>query len=111
MNGQANTRISLLRGTGVDAFGDETDGGTVVASSILASLHERSQRQDARSDGGLRQVGSYTMRCRHDIDVRQDDRVKDESDGRIYVVVEVEKAPSFGRKVDVRCSLRRLSLA
>lgn len=110
MNGQPNTRVSILRGTSEDAYGDATDAGVVVTSGMLASLHERSQRSDSRNEGGLRQVGSYTLRVRADADIRQDDRIKDETTGRLFVVEEVVAAESFARRVDVRCSLRRLSL-
>ncbi len=111
MNGRANTTVSILRGAQRDEFDDEIDSDTVAASGMLASLHETAQRSDARVDGGLRQVGMFTLRVRGDADVQLGDRVLDERSGFTYVIEEVVAAPSISRTVDVRCSLRRVATA
>jgi hypothetical protein len=34
----ANTTVSILRGTGEDSFGDDTDAGTIIANGIPAFI-------------------------------------------------------------------------
>jgi hypothetical protein len=109
MNGIPNTTISILRGESEDAFGDSTDTATLAASGVLASIHEVRQFTSTRADLRLQQVGEMTLRIKYGTDIRIMDRVKDERSGLVYVINDVTQAPSWARKVDVRCRLRRVA--
>jgi hypothetical protein len=78
---------------------------------VLASLHEARQRTSSRADQRLQQIGDSTLRVKYGVDVRIGDRIKDERSGLVYVINDVTQAPSWARKVDVRCGLRRVANA
>lgn len=108
MNGTPNTTVTILRGTEKNVFGDEVDVDIVVASGILASIHEQRQVAGTQADGRQQQIGMYHLRVKHGVDLRIDDRVKDERTGLVYTINDVTSAPSTGRLVDVRCAMRRV---
>ncbi len=110
MNGIPNTRVSILRGTSSDAFGDETDVEIPVATGILASLHMLDNVTTSQASDRQQQIGIYSLRVKHGIDVRIDDRIRD-AEGNTYVIADVTSEPSIGRRVDVRCRMRKLESA
>lgn len=110
MNGIPNTRVSILRGTSEDAFGDAVDLDIPVATGVLASVHMLDNVTTSQASDRLQQVGIYSLRVKHGTDVRIDDRVRD-AEGNTYVIADVTSRPSIGRLVDVRCRMRKLESA
>jgi hypothetical protein len=91
MSFRANTVISILRGTVIDAYGDEADADTEVASGIPASILQRPVTGGRPVSGRADTERTYALRVWRPVDLRQDDRVKDRR-GRIYVVTTVVPA-------------------
>ena len=109
MNGVPTTTVTILRGQGTDVYEDVEDVPIVVASGILASLHETQVSATSDASSMQRQVGTYSLRMKNGIDVRIEDRVTDERTALTYVVMSVTTPPSTGRLVDVHCVLRRVA--
>ncbi|MBA5222225.1 hypothetical protein [Streptomyces griseoaurantiacus] len=106
MRALANTTISVLRGTTTDEFGDETDNASVAASGIPCSLVEQ-VRQAFTPESPTPRVVRYTIgRVNADTDVREDDRVKDEYTGRVYIVQAVSQTGGLGMVNDLRLDLK-----
>lgn len=109
MNGVPTTTVSVYRGQGTDVFEDVEDAPILVASGILASLHEVQVRATSDASSLQRQVGQYSLRVKNGVDLRIEDRVKDERTGLTYVIDSVTTPPSSGRLVDVHCTMRRVA--
>lgn len=88
----STTTITILRGTAVDRYGDEQDVDTVVASQVPASILERPVQGTRPASGRKDTARGYALRVWRSVDVRQDDRIRDEKTGLTYVVT--TEAPS-----------------
>lgn len=110
VNGIPNTRVTILRGKGSDEFGDEADLDIPVATGVLASLHMLDNVTSSQAADRQQQIGVYSLRVKHGTDVRIDDRIRD-AEGNTYVIADVTSQPSIGRRVDVRCRMRKLESA
>ncbi|MGW3821804.1 hypothetical protein ACWEAF_05715 [Streptomyces sp. NPDC005071] len=107
----ATTRISVLRGTGTDAFGDDTDTGTVAASGIAASLVESSRTVQEPVSGTPRIVRTHIGRVPPATDVTETDRIKDETTNEIYIVVSVTRNANPVIAQPLRLDLKRTGRA
>lgn len=107
MIAQANTRISVLRGTSVDVFGDEIDTDTPVATGIPASIVEQTRRVTTRDDPTPRIVRYAVGRVTAGTDITDQDRLRDESTGAVYIVDAVSQMTSAAVAADLRLDLRR----
>lgn len=99
----ATTRAALMRpGGALDALGDES--GDLVAvdtpaaqaaagrdlANFPASIIERSRREFDESSGAWRTVRYYAGRVPTFVPVKAGDRIRDNRDGRLYIVDEAE---------------------
>lgn len=107
MQAIATTRLTVLRGTTTDAFGDEVDTNAPVATGIPASLTEQTRRVTTRDDPTPRIVRSAIARVAPGTDVTDQDRVRDERTGAVYIVDAVSSMSSPALAVDLRLDLRR----
>jgi hypothetical protein len=107
MQAIATTKISILRGTTTDGYGDEQDTNTVVAAGIPASLTEQSRRVTTRDDPTPRIVRYAVARVPARTDVTDQDRVLDELTGAKYIVDAVSGMANPAIEVDRRLDLRR----
>lgn len=107
MRALANTTISVLRGTTTDEFGDVKDGSTAVHTGIPASLIEQSRQAYTPDSTTPRVVRTSVCRVGPDKDVLEDDRIKDEKTGAIYIVLSVSQPGGHGMKNDLRIDLKR----
>lgn len=80
------TTGSILRGQTTNDFGDVVDLPTVWKTGIPASLIERSQRVHGPKDSEDRIVRIYKLRVARGTGIQKDDRFRDDSTGRIYIV-------------------------
>jgi hypothetical protein len=103
----ATTLISVLRGTATDAYGDERDVDTAVATRIPASLTEQTRRVTTRDDPTPRIVRYAVARVKAGTDVTDQDRVRDERTGAIYIVEAVSSMANPAVTADIRLDLRR----
>lgn len=107
MIARATTSLSVLRGTTTDAYGDEQDTDTVVATRIPAALAEQTRRVTTRDDPTPRIVRYAVGRVTAGTDIRDQDRVRDERTGAVYIVDAVSSMNSAAVAADLRLDLRR----
>lgn len=107
MLARATTRVSVLRGTTVDVFGDEADASTVHASGIPASLVEQTRVATTRDDPTPRVIRYTVGRVPASTDVTEDDRIKDEQTNEIYIVTAVSKNANPAMQQPLRLDLKR----
>lgn len=106
----ATTTITILTGSAVDEFGDPTDGTTVAASGMPASLIEQSRIVHDPTDPTPRVVRFTTCRTAPTtagLAITSDDRVKDESTDDIYIIDSISKPENPALGQDIRLDLRR----
>lgn len=85
----ATTTITLLRGTAQDSFGDTVDLDQAVASEVPFSILEVGSAARRPNEGRTDNVRNYMGRCYPSLEIRRDDRVRDERTGQVYTVDEV----------------------
>ncbi|GGW15752.1 hypothetical protein GCM10018980_51840 [Streptomyces capoamus] len=107
MQAIATTRISILRGTATDAYGDEVDTDTPIAAEIPAALTEQSRRVTTRDDPTPRIVRYAVARVAAGTDIQDQDRVRDERTGAVYIVDAVSSMANPAAAADLRLDLRR----
>ncbi len=83
----ATTLISILRGTVEDRYGDEVDTDTVIASRIPASILAKPVTGARPSSGRKDTPRGYFLRVWRNVDIRQNDRVRDERTNEVYAVL------------------------
>lgn len=103
----ATTTLTVYRGTSTDVYGDEVDNDTIAASGIPASLVEQTRRVTTRDDPTPRIVRSATGRVTAGTDITDQDRVKDERTGAVYIVDAVSSMTNAAVAADLRLDLRR----
>lgn len=108
MRGSANTKITILRGTEQDGYGDEVDSDAPIYTGVVASIISSTKRVYLPAEGATRVVHSYSGRCGAEVDLRKDDRVKDELTGVVYLVTELTDSTVLaGMKPDHTFTLSR----
>lgn len=107
MQAIATTTVSVLRGTTTDAYGDEKDTDTPISAGIPASLTEQSRRVTTRDDPTPRIVRYAVARVPARTDVRDQDRIRDDRTGAIYIVDAVSSMANPTAVPDIRLDLRR----
>lgn len=118
----ATTRAALMRGTSEDALGDEIDALAVVATppdelvrgrdlgDFPASIIERSRREFDEASNAWRTVRYYAGRVPSYVPVKAGDRIRDNRDGRIFVVEEGEgMARGISGRASVTLTMKRTS--
>jgi len=107
----ATTRVSILGGSGEDAFGDETDGTTVLASRIPASLIESTRTAMEPVTGTPRIIRTHVCRLPPGTAVDETVRVKDEQTQETYIVVAVTRNANPVLAQPLRADLKRTGRA
>jgi hypothetical protein len=107
----ATTRVSVLGGASTDAFGDETDGTTVLASAIPASLIESTRTAMEPVTGTPRIIRTHICRLPPSTAVDETKRIKDEQTNEIYIVVSVTKNSNPVLAQPLRADLKRTGRA
>lgn len=91
----ATTTVSILGGViADDGYGDPADNSTVSASGIPASILERVRQSTGYRDGIPRVVRSIDCRLPADTVITEDNRIRDENTGQIYIIDSIAK-PAF----------------
>ena len=103
----ATTTLAVLRGTTTDAYDDEQDTDTALYTGIPASLTEQTRRVTTRDDPTPRIVRYAVARVAADTDVTDQDRVRDERTGAVYIVDAVSSMANPAVTPDLRLDLRR----
>jgi hypothetical protein len=103
----ATTTLTVYRGSSTDAWGDEQDTNTAVHTGIPASLTEQSRRVTTRDDPTPRIVRYAVARVTAGTDITDQDRVRDERTGAVYIVDAVSQMANPAVAADLRLDLRR----
>ena len=107
MQAIATTRVSILRGTTTDGYGDEQDTDTPVHTGIPASLVEQARRVTTRDDPTPRIVRYAVVRLPAGTDITDQDRLLDERTGVKYIVDAESFMANPAMAVDIRVDARR----
>jgi hypothetical protein len=107
----ATTTVSILGGTSTDDFGDETDGTTVLASQVPASLIESTRTAMEPVTGTPRIVRTHVCRLPPGTTVDETHRIKDEQTDEIYIVVSVTRNANPVLAQSLRADLKRTGRA
>lgn len=110
MYAMANCRVSILRGTTTDEFGDLADAGefTPVLVGQPAQVVEVSQFTTDPATQTPRSVRRIEARISSRVGVRESDRLRVEGNGRIYTVQEITRPDPLGFTPDLELVLRRV---
>lgn len=103
----ATTTLTVYRGTTTDDFGDAGDTDTIVHTGIPASLVEQTRRVTTRDDPTPRIIRAAVGRVTAGTDITDQDRIKDERTGAVYIVDAVSQMTSAAVAADMRLDLRR----
>jgi hypothetical protein len=99
--------VDVLRGTTLNAYGDEVPGTTPAVSGVPMSLIERTRLVRDPSTGELRRVAYVAGRCKADTDIRESDRIRDARTGVVYMVLGRRTAGSIVGLEDLELDLLR----
>ena len=105
-----NTYASLLRGTGVNQFGDQVDAATPVITCLPVTLAETGKTVQDPSSATPRTIREVVCLVPQYAGVINTDRILDEGTGQVYIVISVTTPPTIiGAPVDTVLSLKRIS--
>lgn len=103
------TWVTVLRTTSTDMFGDQVDSSSEAGGDVLtripASLMERSRTITTPNSPTPRVVRYATARLPARTGVTEDDRLRDESTGRIYAITAVTQPTAVGFTPHLRLDL------
>lgn len=102
------TTVAILRGETLDEYGDPVDSDIPVRGGVPVSLIERDRRVYVAAESRTTIVRQVTGRARPDADIQEQDRLRDERSGSIYLVEAVSRPSSPVGMADVRLVLRRV---
>jgi hypothetical protein len=109
----ANTKVSILRGTGNDAYGDEIDTMTPYETDVPALLTEEAQTVFDPATQEPRTVRTAMCYVPPWLDVLNTDQVYDQLTGDTFMVIDIVAqpwlAPGGSRLTTLK--LRRVSAA
>jgi hypothetical protein len=109
MISRATGLFSIYRGTDTNDSGDEIDVPVKVASDIPMGVRNRSSNFEGPNADTPRQTGLFTGRASHDVDLRRQDRIKDQVTGAYFQVEWVSEPASSTRNSDLMFGLHRVS--
>lgn len=105
----ATCTASVLRGTGVNVYGDEIDGGAAVYTGVLAAIREVSSVVSDPSTQTPRTVRSLICHVPSDLDVREGDRLRDDTNSVLYAIENVTHPQGPGVTRDTVLDLQRVT--
>jgi hypothetical protein len=107
-----NTTCSVLRGTSVDAWGNQQDAGVPYMQGVPAFLAETSRTAYDRASQTPRTVRTTTCVLPDYVGVSTSDQITDESTGYRYAIEDILAPPTLmGAPADVVLTLRRVTAA
>lgn len=104
-----NTTVTVLRGTTVSAYGDALDNTTPAASGIPALITERNRTVFDRTTQTPRVVRVVSCAVQSDTDLREEDRVRDDTTNTVYAVRSVTQPGGAGHVADLLVELGRVT--
>ncbi|MGH3296094.1 MAG: hypothetical protein ACRDP7_30275 [Trebonia sp.] len=105
----ANTSLSVLRGTTVNAWGDKTNVGTPLYTGIPAALVESAKQVFDRASQRMQTIRTSTCVVPDWADILDTDTLIDETSGDAYMIESVTRQPTLGPPPDKILVLRSRS--
>lgn len=105
----ASCLASILRGTTIDADGDEVDTDTAIATGVPALITEKSRTVYDPSTQERRIIRVSRGAVQSDTDIRDNDRLRDDTNGITYMVQSVTQAGGAGFTNDLVLELKRVT--
>jgi hypothetical protein len=102
----ANTLLTVMRGTEANAYGDETDVGTVIYQNIPAGVVESSKTVFDPSTQQPRTIRISKCVVPYWADILTSDTLMDQGTGNFYMIVDLQIQPSLGVPPDKILTLR-----
>jgi hypothetical protein len=94
------TTLATFRGTAVNAYGDETDVGTVYLTGVPAALVETAKTVFDAASQRQQTIRSITCRVPAWADIIDTDTLMDERTGDYFAIESIQRQPSLGLPVD-----------
>lgn len=107
----ANTRLTIMRGTAANAYGDESDVGTPLYMGVPAAVNESSKTVFDPATQQPRTIRTSTAVVPGWTDVLLSDTLFDENSGSYYMVQDIARQPTgaTGISPDLLLTLRSRS--
>ena len=90
----ANTTLTIMRGTQVNAYGSESDVGAPIYTGIPAAINESSKVVYDPATQTPRTIRTSTCVVAGWVDVLTSDTLLDESTGNYYMIQDIEQQPT-----------------
>lgn len=90
----ANTRITIMRGTAANAYGDLTDVGQPVRMGIPAAINESSKTVFDAATQRPQTIRTSVCVVQGWVDVLTSDTLFDETTGNYYMVEDIQRQPT-----------------
>lgn len=90
----ANTTLTIMRGTQVDAYGSVSDVGAPIYTGIPAAINESSKTVFDPATQTPRTIRTSTCVVPGWVDVLDSDTLRDESTGSYYMIQDIERQPT-----------------
>lgn len=104
----ATCLASVLRGTDTNTWGDVTDNATVAASGVTAAITVRSRTVTDAATQTSRVIETVTGAVGSGVDIRDTDRLRDDTHGITYAIEAVTQPGGTGFTADLQLELRRV---
>lgn len=104
----ANTRLTIMRGTEANAYGDESDIGTPIYTGVPAAVNESSKQVFDPATQTPRTIRTSKAVVAGWTDVLDSDTIRDEVTGAYYMIQDIQRQPTgpTGISPDIILTLR-----
>lgn len=109
MRRRATERVTVLRGSETNEFGDVVDSDAAVHTGVLVAITETSRRTYNAAEGATRVVRSYSGYATSNADIQKGDRLRSEKTQRVYLVTDLSDRVSSALDPDLQFELSRTS--
>lgn len=104
----ATTTVSVLSGSTTDEWGYEQDGDTVSQTGIPMAITEKRRTVVDPSSSQPTTVRWFVGRCRPNAVIAENNRLRDERTGYIYIINQVTYGTSLAQTHDLVLDLTRV---
>lgn len=105
---RANTTVSILQGVGIDEYDTDIDLPNPIQTGLPAFIQEVGNSSSRRDSNTPQDVRRYECKISQRARLRDDIRLLDERDGKIYIVDDYEQTNSAVRRRNKVLHLRRV---
>jgi hypothetical protein len=105
---RATERVTVLRGTETNSYGDLVDSEVAVHTGVIMAIMETSRsRTFLPAEGATRVITSHQGFASSNADILKGDRLRSERTGNVYLVVDMTLPGSAAISPDLELQLSR----